>query len=212
MAVQNYTTVAAMKSFAGISDTNSDTELALVVAGVNDLLEGYIGAPVGDGGTAARTFDVDEPTKSLWLRHGIRPGTSPTVEYKTSTAGDFTAVASGNFVFRPHDWDRPTNWPAMELMLVDDSTPSRFYPGYDTVRITPDPDDGGWGWASVPAELQRIGDVLAVRMFQSRQSGDTLAIGSTEFGAAIVRFLPEPEYQTVLEKYRNVISPAWVAF
>jgi hypothetical protein len=207
---QAYTSAAAIKSHSNITDTNADSRLGAIATAVNEMFESYIGGPVGDGGTVARTFDISSSTKWVPIRHGIRPGTTPTVEYASSTGGDFTAVASGNVVWRPADWDRPTDWPAMELWLVDGSTPSRFSVGYDTVRITPDA-DGGWGWASVPADLSQVALIAGLRMFQSSQSGESLSIGSTEFGAAIIRFLPEPEYQAVLERYRTVISPSWVA-
>jgi hypothetical protein len=70
--------------------------------------------------------------------------------------------------------------------------------GYQTVRITP---ATGWGFAAIPEELQRIADIMGTRMFQSRQTGETFVIGSGEFGQAIVRFLPEPEYRDVLDHY-----------
>lgn len=211
MAAIAYTSATAIKAHANITDTGSDSRLGAIATAVNEWVEGYIGAPVGDGGTAARTFDVEYTGLTyLPIRHGIRPGTSPTVEYATTTGGSYTTVASGNYVWRPATWDVPTGWPQFALLLVDDSTPSHFHRGFDTVRITPGTADGGWGWAVTPPELKQVALIAGLRMFQSSQSGESLQIGTTEFGAAIIRFLPEPEYQSVLEKYRAKISPSWV--
>ena len=41
------------------------------------------------------------------------------------------------------------------------------------------------------------------------QAGEMMVIGSTDFGAAIVRFLPEPEYRQVLDRFKYVISPTY---
>lgn len=205
-----YTTATAIKAHANISDTNADSRLGAIATAVCELVEGYIGGPVGDGGTAARTFDVEYRTKRIHIRHGIRPGTSPVVEYATSTGGSYTTITSGQYVWRPASWDVPTGWPRFDLILIDSSTPSNFSTGYDTVRVTPGTADGGWGWSAIPADLSQVALIAGLRMFQSSQSGEVLSIGSTDFGAAIVRFLPEPEYQMVLDRFRNVISQPWL--
>jgi len=206
MAALQYATAAAIKLQAKITDTNDDARLGAAATAVNDLVEGYIGRPVGDGGTAVRTFDVDERSRVLRVRDGLRGIT--TLEYADGTtaamAGTYTTIASANYLLRPADHDKPTDWPYTEIHLV--GTPATFPKGYDIVRVTP---SGGWGWASIPTDLARIANVMGLRMFQASQSGDSLSIGTTDFGAAIVRFLPEPEFQMVLERFRTVISPSW---
>lgn len=207
-----YTTAAAIKTAADISDTNDDDRIGACATAVNELIESYIGAPVGDGGTATRTFDASA-SKTLWLPHGVRAIT--TLEYASDSAaakaGTYTEIAATEYVLRGVKGESsdhvPTDWPLFQLILIDGSSPSTFTAGYDTVRITP---SGGWGWASIPADLARVALIAALRVFQSSQSGDSLAIGTTDFGAAIVRFLPEPEYQNVLERYRGVLAPSWV--
>lgn len=207
-----YVTASALKTRMGVTDTNSDTILGAIATAVCAMVESYIGAPVADGGHAARLFDGDG-TDRLWIRQGIRAtdSTDVTLEIRDETGGTFTTMAAADFVIRPHVHDRPTDWPAWYIKLTDESsTYGTFTLGFDTVRITPRQGHGGWGWDPIPADLKAVAEIMGVRMFQARQSGDMMVVGSTDFGQAIVRFLPEPEYRFVLERYRSAVSP-WVA-
>ena len=199
-----YTSLAGLKTRMGITDTNDDGVLGSVATAVNEMVESYIGGPVGDAGTAVRTYDGNGEDR-LWVRHGIRG--IGTLEIADETGGTFTALAASEYVLRPHQYDRPTGWPAFYIQLTDIATTyGTFTVGYDTVRITPSAGNG-WGWAAIPDDLKAVADIMATRMFQARQAGEMMVIGSTDFGGAIVRFLPEPEYKAVLDRYRNVISP-----
>lgn len=210
MAALTYTSASALKTRMGISDTNSDTILGAVATAVNEMVESYIGAPVGDMGHDIRYFDGSGSDR-LWVRQGIRGGggTAITLEISDGTNGAYKTLATSEYVLRPADHDRPTGWPAFYIILTDAATTyGVFTEGYDTVKIEPQQQKGGgWGWAAIPPDLSAVADIMGVRMFQSRQSGEMMVIGSTDFGGAIVRFLPEPEYRNVLDRYRNVISP-----
>lgn len=212
MAAIAYTTLTALKARMGITDTNSDSVLGAAATAANELIEGYIGAPVGDMGHGIRTYDGNG-TDTLFIRQGIRGGggTAITLEIADETGGTFTTLGPTEYVLRPHEHDRPTGWPAFYIILSDIATTyGIFTPGFDTVRIEPKQQQGGgWGWASVPPELASIADIMATRMFQARQAGEMMVIGSNEFGNAIVRFLPEPEYRAILERFRNVVSQSF---
>ena len=199
-----YTSGTALKTRMGITDTNSDAILEARATATNTIIESYVGGPVGSGGTAIRTFDGDG-TGTLWVRHGINAIT--TLEVADRTGGTFSTLAATEYVLRPASWDRPTGWPGFWVKLTDQaSTYGRFTPGYDTVRITPTSD--GWGWTAIPAELSEVAHILGTRLFQARQSGEMMVVGSTDFGNAIVRFLPEPEYRAILDRFRHVLSPS----
>lgn len=88
-----------------------------------------------------------------------------------------------------------------------------FTHGYDTVRVTPGTAGGtaGWGWSVIPPELSHVAVIVGTRMFQSRKSGEGLAVGETDTGVILFRFLPEPEYRAILDRYRYVVSPAYTA-
>ena len=172
---------------------------------VNDIIEGYIGAPVGPGGTAARTYDgYNVNSYTLRIPQGINSITL--LETASTTGAAFTTVTSGTYFLRPHDHERRTGWPAFTIELS--RTAGVYFPwGYDTIRVTPGiTNPTGWGWAAIPEELKQIAIVLGTRMVQARQSGETLVIGSTDFGQSVARFLPEPEYRKILDKYRGVVE------
>lgn len=190
-----YTSATAIKARMGITDTNADAECTAIATAVNDWLESWLGFGAGSGGTAARTYDGDG-SDELFIRGGVQAIT--TLEIASETSGTWSTLAATEYVLRPYSYERPEGWPGWRIRLTDKATTyGTFTSGYGTVRITP---SGGWGFAATPEMLKRIADIAGVRMFQARQSGETLAIGTTDFGQAIVRFLPEPEYQVYIDK------------
>jgi hypothetical protein len=199
----SYTSGTALKTRMGISDTNSDTVLGGISTAVNELIEGYVGAPVGSGGTAARTYDGNGEAR-LWVRQGIQA--ISTLEVADATGGTFATLSSTEYVLRPASHDRPSGWPGFWVQLTDKATTRGLFTlGYDTVRITPT--SAGWGWQTIPPELSEVAAIMGTRMFQSRQTGEMMVVGSTDFGNAIVRFLPEPEFRAILDRYRQALSP-----
>lgn len=194
-----YTSVTNLKAYMGVTDTNDDAAFTAVATAVNAMIEDYIGAAIGDGGTAIRTYDGDGSDR-LFVRGGVTSIT--TLEVADQTGGTFTTVGTATYVIRPHAHERPTGWPGWYVQLTDVAT-TTFTDGYDTVRITP---GTAWGFTATPPELSRIADIMGVRMFQARKSGETLMVGSTDFGQAIVRFLPEPEYIAVLDHYAYTVG------
>lgn len=207
-----YVTATTLKTRMGITDTNSDAILGAIATAVCAMVESYIGAPVADGGYATRYFDGNGES-TLYIRQGIRADASSeiTVSVADKTGGTFTTLAAGEYVIRPLSHDRPTGWPGFWLVLTDAAvTYGTFTPGFNTVKIQPTQGVSGWGWSAIPSDLSSVAEIMATRMFQARQSGEMMVVGSTDFGQAIVRFLPEPEYRFVMDRYRSVVSP-WIS-
>lgn len=175
----------------------------------NELIEGYIGAPVGPAGTAARMYDGNG-TDELQIPQGINSIT--TLRIRDATNGTWSTISSTEYVLRPHDHERRSGWPAFCVKLNDVATTySAFTPGFDTVEVTPGTaTTAQFGWPAIPVELSQLAIVLGTRMYQARQSGETLVIGSTDFGQSIARFLPEPEYRALLNRYRDAVKPPYV--
>lgn len=200
-----YTSVSGIKTYMGIgtADTTDDAAFTAVATAVNAMVEDYIGVAIAEGGSAQRTYDGDGSAR-LFVRGGINAVTL--LEVADGTSGTFTTLGATEYALRPHTYDRPTGWPAWYIELTDDAT-TTFTSGWDTVRITPGTTAAtGWGFSTVPSELARIADIMGVRMFQARKGGETLVVGTNEFGQALVRFLPEPEYIAILDHYRYTVG------
>jgi hypothetical protein len=189
-----YTSPAAIKTHMGVSDSVDDAAFTAIATAINDGIEDWIGFPAGSGSTAIRTYDGNGGDE-LFIRGGVQGIT--TLEVADQTGGTFTALGTAEYVLRPHSYDRPTGWPGWRIHLTDLATRTFAY-GFDTVRITP---SGGWDFATTPQMLKRIADIVGVRMYQARKTGETLVIGSTDFGQVIARFLPEPEYRDYLDHF-----------
>jgi len=194
-----YTSVANLKTYMSIGDTNADAALTAVATAVNAVIEDFLGFGAGNGGTAARTYDGDG-SDELFVRGGLTG--LETLEVADQTGGSFTTYT--DYVLQPYSHERPTDWPAWYVRLTDLST-TTFSTGYQTVRLSPGT-AGVWGFAATPAELSRIADILGTRMFQARQTGELLVVGSDDYGQAIARFLPEPEYRDVLRHYAYTLG------
>ena len=192
---------------AVVTSSAGSAILDAIGTAVNELIEGYIGGPIGPGGTALRTYDGDG-TDELRIVQGFTG--IQTLRIRDATNGTWSTISSTEYVQRPHDHERQTGWPAFVVKLTDQATTySTFTRGYDTVEVTPGT-AGVWGWAAIPTELSQLGIVLGTRMYQARQSGETLVIGATDFGQSIARFLPEPEYRAILNKYRDALAPPYL--
>lgn len=194
-----YTSVANLKTYMGISDTNADAALTAVATAVNAVIEDYIGFGAGVGSTAARTYDGDG-TMRLFVRGGLTG--LEKLEVADQTGGTFGTYT--DYVLKPYSHERPTGWPAWYVQLTDLAA-TDFSVGYETVRLTPGT-AGNFGFAATPPDLSRIADVLGTRMFQSRQTGELLIVGSDDFGQAVARFLPEPEYRDILNHYAYTLG------
>lgn len=168
---------------------------------VNEWMENYIGAPVGPAGTAIRTFDGDG-SNCLWIRQGVN--TITTLEVADQTGGSYTAIGTAYYRLRPHDYDRPTGWPAFRVELTEQA-PVTFTQGWDTVRVTP---GTVWGWTAIPPELSDIAVRLGVKKFQSRKSGEADTVGDADVGIIAIGMLRKMDWDT-LDRYRYVISPAY---
>lgn len=195
-----YTSVTALKTYMGVSDTNSDAAFTAIATAVNAFVEDWIGFPATVvAGTAARTYDGDGST-TLFVRGGVTG--VQTLEVADQTGGTFTATT--DFVLKPYAHERLPGFPAWYVQLTDLAT-TTYTPGYGTVRVTPGT-AGVWGFTAIPPELSRIADIMGTRMFQARQAGEMLVVGTGEFGQALVRFLPEPEYRDILDQFAYTLG------
>jgi hypothetical protein len=203
MTALSYCTRANVKVRLGIgtADTTDDTLLDSVVAQTNDYIESYTWRPIGptSGGTA--TFDGAEDVswdgRSLTVRQGIRTITS--IEVAPSTGSTAVAGTVADFVILPRTQNRKPDWPGFEVRIKDTVTGavSTFGHGYGDIVIV-----GDFGWASIPPAITELAEVLAVRTWHARKSGQADVVGSDANGEPIVSRFISAKDRRLLQSFR----------
>lgn len=202
MAVGTYAALSAVKTRLGITGT-SDALLQAVCDQVNDWLEAVMGRVVAPRPESTVTLDgwLAEPDewgvpRRLPCPFGIRSLSQLEVAYRTG--GSYVVVPTADWFLRPHIHMRRPGWPATMVILSDVPTGSigRFYGGRDTVRLT-----GTFGWEVVPDDLAEVAEVLAVRSWHARQSGQADIVGTDETGAPIVSRLLNARDRETIARY-----------
>lgn len=202
-AIGSYATITAVKARLGIeaADTTDDATIASVCDQVNAYIEGYVGRPLCNVGTATYTFDGYDAldNRLLFVKNGLQSVT--TLETATYTGGDYNVVPATDYFLRPSEQDRLPGWPATELLMTNipsaGNTAPLFYNGFATVRVT-----GVWGFAAIPDDVAEIAEVAAVRAWQARQAGQTDQIGVTETGQPVISRTFSVRDRDTLARYR----------
>lgn len=200
---QAYTSRATVKTYANIGGTADDSLLDTFVTWTNEYIESYIGAGIGPGGTADRTYDSDGHPR-LYVQDGIQSAT--TVSIRDETNGTYTDLPATDWVIRPPSHERKPGWPGQWIVIVDGDYPRKVPTGFDIWKVT----DGVWGWASVPADLAMVATTVVTKLYQRRQTGQADVVGSDEFGNALISAMLSPEDRAILDRYRNAVHTGWV--
>jgi hypothetical protein len=112
------------------------------------------------------------------------------------TGGTFTTVSSTSWFLRPVIAERDFGWPATSVVLSDLSG-TYFYPGYNTVRATM-----ALGWATVPSDVETIGQNMVVANHMAKASGGPAALIGPTGAMTVLRNL-SPEDRGKLDRYRT---------
>jgi hypothetical protein len=153
-------------------DTTDDELFAEYIDEATDSIRGYLGRDLIDT-ALTHTYDGYDAVRNgrcLLIPRGVR--SLSLVETAATTGASFSTVTAGTYFLRPTAQDRTPGWPATELWLSDQSS-TQFPAGYDNVRLT-----GTFGFASVPQRVQEVALNLVIRMYASRQAGQSDLIGS----------------------------------
>lgn len=201
MAALGYATLANVKTRLKITDDTDNTVLTTIVGQVNGWLEGEIRCPVGPSSALTLTLDGSaaiEGGRMLFVRQGIRTLTQ--LEIAPYTSATFEVVPIGDALVRPLEHDRKPDWPAQQLWLADVRTGNygTFPRGTGNVRLT-----GTFGFAAIPVDLVEIAEVICVRAFRARTSGQRDMAGNDEQGQPMVsRYVAWRDEKTI-RRYRN---------
>lgn len=184
------------------TDTTDDALIQLYIDAFSNEVQEYTGRQfVADAAPTDYYFDITRPTKLLYIPQGIVSFTS--IGYSTvsqpASGGTYTTITAANVLLRPLVADRRQGFPADTFVISDLDLTSSFYAGYNTVKVTA----ATFGFASVPADIERLSVAVIVRRWQARKGGQTDTIGASDFGGPVLRFMSAEEMAT-LNRYVDV--------
>jgi hypothetical protein len=154
-------------------DTTDDELFAEYIDEATDYMSGYIGRSLIDT-ALTHTFDGYDAIhggRCLLVPRGVR--SLSLVETSATTGGSFEAVTATDYLLRPTTQERSPGWPATELWLVDNASLRTFPRGYANVRLT-----GEFGFSPIPRRIEEVALNLVVRMYASRQAGQSDMLGA----------------------------------
>src|SRR3990167_10795946 len=182
-------------------DTTDDELFSEYIDEATDYIRGYLGRDLIDT-ALTHTYDGSDAVRNrrcLLIPRGVR--SLSLLETAATTGASFTTVTAGTYFLRPTTQDRTPGWPATELWLSDVAgNLTQFPDGYDNVRLT-----GTFGFATVPQRVQEVALNLVVRMYASRQAGQSDLIGSGGAGGSpmVSAFLSRRDKES-LDSFRGL--------
>ena len=183
------------------TDTTDDVTLQLYIDAITGEVQEYTSRQfVQDASATDYYYDVERASRNLYIPQGIS-GTI-TVGFATTSqpasGGTYTTITAANVLLRPLVQDRRSGFPADTITIADADLVSMFYPGQNTVKV-----NAKLGFASVPAEIERLAVACVVRRWQARRGGQTNDLGASDFGGPTLRFMSGEE-RSLLERYVDV--------
>lgn len=201
------TNLTRVKTRLDVDDDDDDAVLPAFVAAVNAEIARLTGIFIGPSTALTRTLDGSDARddgRRLWIPGGMR--SIGTLEVKPP-GGSFETVTAADYRLGPKSWELRPGQPYAYVEFVDYITGnwSRFPRGKDNVRASDTVPP--FGYASVPDDLAELGDMLVVRMWNARQSGQSMIVKTEVDGSTQVsRFLWKPERE-MLDAYRRENDP-----
>ena len=185
----------------GYTDTTDDALIQLYIDAVTGEVAEYTGRQfVTDAAPTDYYFDIARSgTRSLYIASGVQSVT--TLSFATTSqpasGGTYTAITAAHVLLRPVIQERRSGFPADTIVISDLNTQlgGGFSIGYNTVKATMT-----CGFATVPAEIERLALALVVRRWQARKGGQTDTLGADDFGGPTLRFTSGEE-RMLLERY-----------
>lgn len=200
------TTLAAVKLAifpTGATDTNDDTILTSYLTALTQEVQEYTHRQfITDAAPTVYLFDVEDhgPARSVYVPKGVQSVASlgfATASQPDDGSGTYTTVTAANVLLRPRVQDRRPGFPADTIQVSDLDLTTRFYPGFNTIKVTMT-----CGFAAVPADIERLAVAVIVRRWQARKGGQADIIGASDFGGPMLRFTSGEERE-LLDRYSD---------
>lgn len=187
----DYTTLAAVKSQLGITDSARDSLLSAAITAASRSIDSWTGTtfyPV----TEARQFDLTGPT--IWVD---RFTSTAGLVLATGVRGVYsTVVPAANYVLAPYN--APSRGRAYDRILLPWGMPLVGYDGFPGVQVT-----AAWGWHFIPDEVEQATRIKAARLFRRKDTPEGMA-GSPDFGMVHVSRFEDGDVQLLLAPYRDL--------
>ena len=204
---QTYATYSNVKTRLNLPDDVDQTFITQLCTNANEYIEFYCRRAIGPGGGTAgggtalgtATFDADNDVYAgkLYVRDGVRTISSLTVAPSTGDTAVSATVA--DTVILPRSQNRRPGWPGFWVIFKNVVTGSVSNWGTGQGNITMVYTQG---WASVPAEVTEVAEIIVTRAWYARQAGQSDVVGGEDFGGPNVsRFISGRDRQT-LNAYR----------
>lgn len=187
----------------GYTDTTDDTMLQLYIDAFTGEVQEYTSRQfVTDAAPTDYYFDIPGTSsyRSLYIPNGVQSVTffGWATKSQPASGGTYTTTTAANVLLRPMVQDRRAGFPADTIIISDLDLVTTFTPGLNTIKVTMT-----CGFATVPAEIERLAVANVVRRWQARKGGQSDSIGTSDFGGPVLRFMSAEE-RSLLDRYVDV--------
>jgi hypothetical protein len=201
MAITNgYCTLAEIKAFVNIVDSNDDNELEDAVNSASRQIDAYCGRKFyADGSTSAKVYRTRNPY--MVVVDDISTSTGLVLKYDDSDDGTYeTTVASTDFILLPLNGEAfgidGLGFTSIELLTDGPHEfPTTHTNNRPRVQVT-----ANWGFAAVPEPVRQACLMLSSENFAMRNTPLGIA-GVGEFGVLAVR--QNRQITRMLDPYRR---------
>jgi hypothetical protein len=201
MAITNgYCTLAEIKAFVNIVDSNDDDELEDAVNSASRQIDAYCGRKFyADGATSAKVYRTRNPY--MVVVDDISTSTGLVLKYDDSDDGTYeTTVASTDFILLPLNGEAfgidGLGFTSIELLTDGPHEfPTTHTNNRPRIEVT-----ANWGFAAVPEPVRQACLMLSSENFAMRNTPLGIA-GVGEFGVLAVR--QNRQITRMLDPYRR---------
>jgi len=201
MAISNgYCTLAEIKAFVNIVDSNDDDELEDAVNSASRQIDAYCGRKFyADGATSAKVYRTRNPY--MVVVDDISTSTGLVLKYDDSDDGTYeTTVASTDFILLPLNGEAfgidGLGFTSIELLTDGPHEfPTTHTNNRPRIEVT-----ANWGFAAVPEPVRQACLMLSSENFAMRNTPLGIA-GVGEFGVLAVR--QNRQITRMLDPYRR---------
>jgi hypothetical protein len=158
-------------------------------------------------GTTTYLFDGNDVLhggRMLYVQRGIQSISLLRAAWFTN--GDWHVIPSTDYFLMPNQQDRDPGDPATQLWMTDfpkaqsNSFGPYFRWGMRNIEVT-----GVFGYAEVPADVEYVALTMAVRLWRTRQGGQTDSVMPPEAGQAVISRLLSIDERNTLRSYRTPV-------